>query len=256
MKTQKHCEICGVSVSKKEYRYFAKVELIIYLKSPHVVHIDERSKTVTISNGDKYSYHIIEDDEAYIISKVSPHIVCSEKCAERFLEVESTEIVTSLNNNNYPCYNPALTQAFLPIMFHPENIEHCEDTCEYCGELYPSRSVDFLCIPLIDVATRKGVYPPKEEDLIQGYHSLMSDTHPNKPGGTFYNIKLDLNKGNWHKNKFCSNECAYEFCVENRTIAQTKSNMLKNHNVLITPFIKELNIQLKNRYLYRPFKTS
>ncbi|GAB1468694.1 hypothetical protein MASR2M64_14380 [Candidatus Cloacimonadota bacterium] len=254
MKTQKHCEICGTAIDRGIYRYFGTIELIIYLNSPNVVRIDKVNKTVTISNGDRHSYTAIQGDEAYQISQASPHLVCSEECVDRFIDKESCKIVSLPDDNVYPCFAAASINAFLPVMFNPISIDHEEDLCEYCGDVYPSRNVDFTCIPLVDVVVKSGIYPAKESDIINGYHLILTDCNPKKLSGTFYISKLNMDKASWRKRKFCSNECAFKYCVRNDMTAQTYSNLLENRRVIIAPFTKSINVDLQNKYLFRPLK--
>ncbi len=246
----KHCEWCGGLSSSYYYRFVINPLQIILLDSPMIHSIDKENQVVTLKNGEKYDYSaLISPDTAAGYNEIFPHIFCSEKCEDTFVERYSIiyrKDVTVISLKDEGIFNPVV----VPV----EHINYNNDTCKQCKNNFPNLNKRYIHIKIVSKTIQKANINDKPD--LSKYPVVFSDMYHGKQHGNYYLFEIEHNKSTWGEAQFCSNECAFQYTIENDCIIMYKNNILEGSFCHVSPYTTKINEGLGNPYKYRPQKMS
>ena len=252
MPVKRHCEWCGAYSENAFYRFIGETENVFFLNSPFISKIDTESKSIILKTGQVMSYlGLTAPDQAVSVTDFIPHIFCSEKCEDEFIQKHTVVYRNDLHLQT-AVLNNQQNGIFSPLNVAIENLKHQSFRCEICNNYFPNLSKSFTCDSISDSKTLEGTLAQPPVDYFSHYPITFSDMNNQYPNGSWYLFNVDHDQTS--KKQFCSNECAFEYAKLNNSFIVFKSNMLTGLLTSINPFTVLINQGLKNKYLYRPQK--
>jgi len=246
----KHCEWCGSGTVNFVYRFIIEPEYMLFLRSKMISYHDRQRQRVHLEDGREFEYSLLQpDDIAVQVTEALTHIFCSEICVDNFLERHSVIHNQSIHEK-IPIHSFKQEGYFVPIIVEPRLVSHREDVCTQCARSFPNISKlfrAFLIKSIQEVPGNLNDGPSYESDIIQ------TDMSQDKLNGIFYHLNFNQPMAPLDKKvTFCSNECSFDFSVNNNCLVMFKDNVMKGVSATISPVTKKINDGLGNRYVYRP----
>jgi hypothetical protein len=250
MNTIKHCEWCGSATNNFIYRFVFEPEYTLYLKSRMIDFHDKERQRVVLEDGREFEYSFLQPyDTAIKVAEALPHIFCSEKCVDNFLDKHAVFFGDSIHEKT-PIYSFKQEGYFVPGIVEPREVSYREDECTQCARSFPNISKQFRAFLIKSIEEVPGNLndgPSYESDIIQ------TDMSQGNPNGIFYHLNFNQPMSPIDKKvTFCSNECSFDFSVEKNCLVMFKDNLMKGVSAIISPVTKKINNGLNNRYVYRP----
>jgi len=242
----KHCELCGKQSNDCKQSYLTVVKHVIYVPSKQVLFHDPVTQNITLQNGSKFSYTMIDSDFAFVCTQeLTNHFFCSDTCATEMTRTPiSFEITRQLGEVRF-----GDTLPYWNLAFRKELILEHKKYCDWCGSSY--YSTGFNHASQITQRTvkesfykNKANFPKHEISWI-----ILSDTSNEKYYGYDY---IYINEQVFTQKDFCSNECRYKYSRKNNSLIMFLNNLMNTLVGVISPDILELNKALSNPYLYKP----
>jgi hypothetical protein len=253
----KHCELCGKKSDNSHYVFIVEIDYLIFTDSFLIQNHNLEDKSFIYNDTTKLHYdtQINGNIFASIKNTIIPHILCSEDCEDQLTkqkfylteEAQQRIGVYHCNNNEMPLS--------LPMILFPENVLYEENECIYCGKTFPNTNKQFSVIELEETYVRKGEL--NNISLIPSFSMFLTDLSDKHPDGKIFNYKFKDSPKEAEEAKkvhLCSNECAYNYALENNCILYAPNIVMQGFMTMITPNTIQINIGLNNPYKYRPSK--
>lgn len=249
----KHCEICFQTSPQSHYEFVMESRLMIFLNSPYIVEHDAYNKSVVLSGGESIAYDVRVDENTAITVKdlIIPHIFCSDACVNTFTSPKV--LVTDILIQKTPLwdFDNSEMKLSVPVVFKIKEHAHKNHECSYCHRIFPNVSKNFVVMKITNPTLIHGTQGKIE--IPNNCSFVMSDTNKERKTGKFWCFDFDTADNDYTK-KFCSDECAYNYCLKNNVAVMFPNIILNGFQVMITPFTVEANKGLCNPYPYRAQK--
>ena len=249
----KHCEFCGVSSSDYLYRFIAEVEYMIFLNNPNILENNKTDRYVILSDGSKLDYSVqIDLNHATRFKELIPHIFCTEKCEDRFLNKYAQYFGNEIHNKTISI-NYEDKGWFSPVSFPVSAFEHKISVCKYCNSSFPNFRKHYKIQNIVNFRKIEGGLAEQKlldnKPAMNPHEYLISDISEENTVGYYYIYKTGMERERY---QFCSNECCCQFCLETNSIGFIRSNIEKGYILNLSSHTAEINIALRNVYKYRP----
>lgn len=247
---KRYCEFCGKEVVTPYYSYIATIKFYIPKSSDQIERVSDVK--IYMKDGRVINYDIETSDQFVVLEKGHEHLLCSKDCENWFLDKYPRPYFLSELENLGIAPNNTSSGAFYSFiagnceLFNPPSYKRCE----ICGQYFPflgrvwNETMEIL-------SETQGLGTKDRIPFDTKRYSAISGTSNKNPEGMWYGYEIKNINPITHD--FCSFDCAFEYSKMKNAMIVTTSILEKKKSGIIVSSIENINQDLNNKTIHRPF---